>query len=98
MCDANARRSNASPKSASLDAWNAHRWMGYYRSPEGARHAPLCLGMLVRNYRSHSRLLELPSRMFYQERLIAAADPVRGTGAISASAMHQNTTAAAVRG
>eukprot|EP00877_Chromochloris_zofingiensis_P007320 jgi/Chrzof1/2841/Cz12g00230.t1 len=31
-------------------------------------------GMLVRNYRSHSRLLELPSRLFYQGSLQACAD------------------------
>ena len=32
-------------------------------------------GMLVRNYRSHERLLELPSRMFYSSALVAAASP-----------------------
>lgn len=31
--------------------------------------------MLVRNYRSHRQLLMLPSRMFYQSSLIAAASP-----------------------
>ncbi|KAL4423314.1 hypothetical protein ABPG77_006109 [Micractinium sp. CCAP 211/92] len=30
--------------------------------------------MLVRNYRSHRRLLDLPSRLFYQGSLVAAAD------------------------
>lgn len=30
-------------------------------------------GMLVRNYRSHQRLLELPSRMFYDSSLLACA-------------------------
>lgn len=30
---------------------------------------------LVRNYRSHRRLLDLPSKMFYQGSLLAAADP-----------------------
>jgi hypothetical protein len=29
-------------------------------------------GMLVRNYRSHPRLLELPSRLFYQDRLLVS--------------------------
>ncbi|PRW57862.1 helicase MOV-10 [Chlorella sorokiniana] len=31
--------------------------------------------MLVRNYRSHGRLLDLPSKLFYQGSLVAAADP-----------------------
>ncbi|KAI7838701.1 hypothetical protein COHA_007499 [Chlorella ohadii] len=31
--------------------------------------------MLVRNYRSHRRLLDLPSKLFYQGSLVAAADP-----------------------
>ena len=34
-------------------------------------------GMLRRNYRSHPRLIELSSRMFYQDRLIASADPAK---------------------
>ena len=33
-------------------------------------------GMLVHNYRSHSRLLELPSRLYYDNSLVASADPV----------------------
>ena len=32
-------------------------------------------GMLLRNYRSHSRLLELPSRLFYSHSLVASAAP-----------------------
>ena len=32
-------------------------------------------GMLVQNYRSHSRLLELPSRLYYNNQLLASADP-----------------------
>ena len=32
-------------------------------------------GMLVHNYRSHSRLLELPSRLYYDNQLLASADP-----------------------
>lgn len=32
-------------------------------------------GMLVHNYRSHSRLLELPSRLYYDDALVALADP-----------------------
>ena len=31
--------------------------------------------MLVHNYRSHSRLLELPSRLYYNNQLLASADP-----------------------
>lgn len=31
--------------------------------------------MLVHNYRSHSRLLELPSRLYYDNQLLASADP-----------------------
>lgn len=31
--------------------------------------------MLVHNYRSHSRLLELPSRLYYEDALVASADP-----------------------
>lgn len=31
--------------------------------------------MLVHNYRSHSRLLELPSRLYYDNSLVASADP-----------------------
>ena len=31
-------------------------------------------GMLVHNYRSHSRLLELPSRLYYDNQLLASAD------------------------
>ena len=34
-----------------------------------------CPGMLVHNYRSHSRLLELPSRLYYDNSLVASADP-----------------------
>lgn len=34
--------------------------------------------MLVRNYRSHRRLLDLPSRLFYQGSLVAAADQRSG--------------------
>lgn len=34
-----------------------------------------CLGMLVHNYRSHRRLLELPSRLYYNNQLMASADP-----------------------
>jgi hypothetical protein len=33
---------------------------------------------LVRNYRSHRRLLDLPSKMFYGDSLLAAADPDSG--------------------
>lgn len=33
---------------------------------------------LVRNYRSHRRLLDLPSRLFYKGSLLAAADPASG--------------------
>jgi hypothetical protein len=33
---------------------------------------------LVRNYRSHRRLLDLPSKLFYQGSLLAAADPRAG--------------------
>lgn len=36
--------------------------------------------MLLRNYRSHRRLLDLPSRMFYQGSLVAAADQRAGEG------------------
>ena len=32
-------------------------------------------GMLVHNYRSHRRLLELPSRLYYNNQLMASADP-----------------------
>ena len=32
--------------------------------------------MLVHNYRSHSRLLELPSRLYYDNSLVASADPM----------------------
>lgn len=38
--------------------------------------------MLVRNYRSHRRLLDLPSKLFYGGSLQAAADP--RSGAIAA--------------
>ncbi len=31
--------------------------------------------MLVHNYRSHRRLLELPSRLYYNNQLMASADP-----------------------
>lgn len=34
--------------------------------------------MLVRNYRSHRRLLDLPSKLFYKGSLVAAADPRSG--------------------
>lgn len=37
--------------------------------------AALSVGMLVRNYRSHPRLLELPSRLFYDNSLMACAEP-----------------------
>ena len=30
---------------------------------------------LVKNYRSHPRILELPNRFFYHEELVASADP-----------------------
>lgn len=39
----------------------------------GAGRAP-ATSMLLRNYRSHSTLLDLPSKMFYQGALLAAAD------------------------
>ena len=31
-------------------------------------------GMLVRNYRSHSSLLQIPNRLFYGDTLLAAAE------------------------
>lgn len=34
--------------------------------------------MLVLNYRSHRRLLALPSKLFYEGSLLAAADPRSG--------------------
>lgn len=37
--------------------------------------AGVAAGMLVHNYRSHSRLLELPSRLYYDNQLLASADP-----------------------
>lgn len=41
----------------------------------GIQGCVLLAGMLVHNYRSHSRLLELPSRLYYDDALVASADP-----------------------
>lgn len=38
---------------------------------------------LVRNYRSNKLLLDLPSRMFYNDSLLAAADPATGIQLLS---------------
>ena len=43
-----------------------------HRHARNLFHSP---GMLVHNYRSHSRLLELPSRLYYDNSLVASADP-----------------------
>ena len=40
----------------------------------GLRPAALMSALLVENYRSHATLLDLPSRLFYGDRLIASAD------------------------
>lgn len=39
--------------------------------------------MLVRNYRSHAGLLQVPSALFYQGRLTPAADPAESGGLLS---------------
>lgn len=40
-----------------------------------AGQVALCYGMLSDNYRSHKRLLDLPSRLFYGGKLCACASP-----------------------
>lgn len=35
-----------------------------------------CITKLVKNFRSHPKLLELPSRLYYDKELVPAADPV----------------------
>ena len=53
-----------------LMSWHALRWNPSHSALSRA-------GMLRRNYRSPPRLIELSSRMFYQDRLIASADPAK---------------------
>ncbi|KAL3141854.1 hypothetical protein ABBQ32_004519 [Trebouxia sp. C0010 RCD-2024] len=49
-----------------------------------------CLGMLVHNYRCHSRLLELPSRLYYDNQLLASADPSLVTAPLWSELQHSD--------
>ena len=47
----------------------------YARSEDGG-HDGRVLTKLVRNFRSHEALLELPNELFYDRELVACADPI----------------------
>ncbi|GAB4815315.1 hypothetical protein N2152v2_002361 [Parachlorella kessleri] len=54
------------------------RWMRAHAATDNlcsAKGVASPIVQLVRNYRSHARLLDLPSRLFYKSTLLAAADP-----------------------
>jgi len=46
--------------------------------------ASRCLVRLTRNYRSHEQLLKVPSQLFYQQQLLACADPSTTDALLSA--------------
>lgn len=48
-----------------------------YARREDGTYDPQCITKLLRNYRSHSAILQLPNDMFYDGELVAVADPVR---------------------
>ena len=37
---------------------------------------PECITMLKTNFRSHEKLIQLPSRLFYHSELVARGDPM----------------------
>eukprot|EP00095_Tigriopus_kingsejongensis_P010515 maker-scaffold45_size475391-snap-gene-1.17 protein:Tk10515 transcript:maker-scaffold45_size475391-snap-gene-1.17-mRNA-1 annotation:"helicase mov-10" len=47
-----------------------------YQKDDKLGYNPTCITKLVNNYRSHLKLLSLPSQMFYESELMAMADPV----------------------
>eukprot|EP00095_Tigriopus_kingsejongensis_P010509 maker-scaffold45_size475391-snap-gene-0.8 protein:Tk10509 transcript:maker-scaffold45_size475391-snap-gene-0.8-mRNA-1 annotation:"hypothetical protein BRAFLDRAFT_119350" len=47
-----------------------------YQRDDKLGYNPTCITKLVNNYRSHPKLLSLPSQMFYESELMAMADPV----------------------
>lgn len=47
-------------------------------APNFGQHDTRVITKLVRNYRSHATLLELPNRLFYENELLACVDPFNG--------------------